>query len=75
MRKIIGKKDVDLAEIREALSELQMICTNLTFVRFALSEGMVGDPRSCGDALYIPERLLEGIIERLDKELYTEIEE
>ena len=75
MRKVIVKKDVDLAEIREALSELQIVCTNLAFVRHAISEGMVGDPRSCDDALFLPERNLEQIIEKLDKELYEVIEE
>lgn len=75
MRKTIGKKDVNLEEVREILSELEIICTNLTFVRFAIAEGMIGDARSCDDALFLPERNLEQIIEKLDKELYEVIEE
>lgn len=75
MRKTIGKKDVDLGEVRELLGELEIVCTNLTFVRFAIAEGMIGDSRSCDDALFLPERNLEQIIEKLNKELYIEIEE
>lgn len=75
MRKTIGKKDVDLGEVRELLSELEIVCTNLTFVRFAIAEGMIGDSRSCDDALFLPERNLEQIIEKLNEELYIEIEE
>lgn len=75
MMKTIGKKDVDLGEVRELLGELEIVCTNLTFVRFAIAEGMIGDSRSCDDALYLPERSLEQIIEKLNKELYIEIEE
>lgn len=71
MRKTIVKKDVDLGEVRELLSQLQIVCINLTFVRFAIAEGMIGDPRLCGEALFLPERNLEQIIEKLDKELYT----
>ena len=75
MRKTIGKKDVDLGEVREILSELEIVCTNLTFVRFAIAEGMIGDSRSCDDALFLPEKNLEQLIEKLDKELYEVIEE
>lgn len=75
MRKTMPKKDVDLGEVRELLSQLQIVCTNLSFVRFSIGEGLVGDPRSCDEALFLPERNLEQIIEKLDKELYTEIEE
>lgn len=76
MRKTIGKTDVDLMKIRDVLSELELIYANLTFVRIAIFEGsMSSDPRACDNALYIPERLLEGIIKRLNKELYEVMEE
>ena len=75
MKKTIAKTDVDLGEVRELLSELEIVCTNLTFVRFAIGEGMIGDSRSCDEALFLPERNLEQIIEKLNKELYIEIEE
>lgn len=75
MRKTITKKDVDLGEVRELLSQLEIVCTNLTFVRFAIGEGMIGDSRACDEALFLPERNLEQIIEKLDKELYEAIEE
>ena len=74
MRKTIVKKDVDLGEVRELLSQLQIVCTNLTFVRFAIGDGMIGDSRSCDEALFLPERNLEQIIEKLNEELYEVIE-
>lgn len=75
MRKTMPKKDVDLGEVNELLSQLEIVCTNLTFVRFAIGEGMIGDSRSCDEALYLPEKNLEQIIEKLNKELYEVMEE
>lgn len=72
MANIVGKKDVNLAEIRELLDELKGAADNLTCVRWGIAKSLdvCINPELIDNALFFVNQRLDDIVERLDKELY-----
>ena len=70
MKNVVGKKDVDLGEIREIFSELQLANDNLRLVRYGLAHGDCVDPSVVDSALYLANRHFDEMLDKLDKELY-----
>lgn len=70
MKKIVGKKDADLGEIREIFSELQFANDNLRCVRYGLANGDCVEPGVIDNALYLVNRHFDEMLDKLEKELY-----
>lgn len=72
MGKTVGKKDVDLGEVREILDELRGAADNLTCVRWGIAKSLdvCINPELIDNALYLVNQRLDDLVERLDNELY-----